>query len=237
MVLPVIIYFTMRFRLQARDSYRAVRVRLARINAFLNEHIMGMGIIQLFSREAREQRRFDELNRDHLDANLTALRSFADVPPDGRRHERGRRGRDPRLRRQPGAGWRRSASAWSWPSSSTRSVSSIRSRTWPRNTTSSRRRWRPPSASSACWMSRSRSQDPSSPARVERVRGEIEFRDVWFAYEPAASPGAEDWVLRGISFHIQPGESVALVGAHRRRQDLDHQPDHAVLRRRSGARY
>jgi ATP-binding cassette subfamily B protein len=55
-------------------------------------------------------------------------------------------------------------------------------------------------------------EDPPSPARLDRLRGEIEFRDVWFAYDPPAAPGQEDWVLRGVSFHIPAGESVAFVG-------------------------
>jgi ATP-binding cassette subfamily B protein len=80
-VMPGIIWFTGRFSARARESYRAVRVRLARLNAFLNEHIQGMGIVQLFGREAREYARFDALNRDHLAANMAALRSFASFFP------------------------------------------------------------------------------------------------------------------------------------------------------------
>jgi ATP-binding cassette subfamily B protein len=49
--------------------------------------------------------------------------------------------------------------------------------------------------------------DPEHPMPLGRVRGEVEFRDVWFAYNPG------DWVLKGINFHILPGESVAFVGA------------------------
>ncbi|MGH2502085.1 MAG: ABC transporter ATP-binding protein, partial [Ktedonobacterales bacterium] len=49
--------------------------------------------------------------------------------------------------------------------------------------------------------------DRPDPVKLEKVRGEVEFRDVWFAYNP------DEWVLRGISFHIAPGESVAVVGA------------------------
>jgi ATP-binding cassette subfamily B protein len=50
-------------------------------------------------------------------------------------------------------------------------------------------------------------RDPEDPVTVSQVRGKVEFRDVWFAYNP------DEWVLRGISFTIQPGESVAFVGA------------------------
>src|SRR5262249_35109659 len=47
---------------------------------------------------------------------------------------------------------------------------------------------------------------PEKPARVGRARGEIEFRDVWFAYKD------EDWILKDVSFTVRPGERVAFVG-------------------------
>jgi ATP-binding cassette subfamily B protein len=49
--------------------------------------------------------------------------------------------------------------------------------------------------------------DEADAVEVEHIRGEIEFRNVWFAYEP------DEWVLKGVSFHIKPGETVAFVGA------------------------
>ncbi len=57
------------FRVRARQSYRLIRERIARINAFLQEHISGMAIVQLFVREARTFREFDQLNDAHREAN------------------------------------------------------------------------------------------------------------------------------------------------------------------------
>ena len=53
---------------------------------------------------------------------------------------------------------------------------------------------------------------PESPQQLERPRGEIEFRNVWFAYTGGAEPKDEDWVLRDVSFRVSPGETLALVG-------------------------
>ncbi len=211
LVLPVIIYLTMRFRVRARDSYRAVRVRLARINAFLNEHIMGMGIIQLFGREAREQARFDGLNRDHLNASMAALRSFAMFHPTvGAMSAVAVAVIIAYGGAQALAGAVSVGLVVAFIQYAQRFFEPIEDLAEKYNIlqaamASSERIFR-------LLDEPVEVQDPPSPVRVDRVRGDIEFRDVWFAYEPAAAPGAEDWVLRGVSFHIRPGESVALVG-------------------------
>src|SRR6266576_1540415 len=57
--------------------YRDIRVRLARINSFLQDRLTGMRIVQLFGQEKREARRFDELNKAHLDANLRSITVYA----------------------------------------------------------------------------------------------------------------------------------------------------------------
>ena len=66
-----------RLSAKVRDSYRDIRTRLARINAYLQERITGMRVVQLFGRERDEARRFDELNRGHLDANLESITYYA----------------------------------------------------------------------------------------------------------------------------------------------------------------
>src|SRR5205085_3170160 len=67
-VIPFVYLVSHLFRNKVRTSYRDIRTRVARINAFLQERITGMRIVQLFGREEREAARFDELNRSHLDA-------------------------------------------------------------------------------------------------------------------------------------------------------------------------
>jgi ATP-binding cassette, subfamily B, multidrug efflux pump len=64
-IVPVLFAVAAYFRLRARDAYREVRRRLARLNAFLQESLQGMAVIQLFTREAHERRHFDRLNQDY----------------------------------------------------------------------------------------------------------------------------------------------------------------------------
>ncbi len=76
-VLPLIVIVTQWFRRNARESYRTVRIWIARINAFLQEHITGMSTVQLFRQEARTSARFDEVNRAHRDANVQSIFYYA----------------------------------------------------------------------------------------------------------------------------------------------------------------
>jgi ATP-binding cassette subfamily B protein len=76
-VLPLIVLVTQWFRRNVRELYRVVRVRVARINAFLQEHITGMSTVQLFRREPRSFARFDEINRAHRDANVESIFYYA----------------------------------------------------------------------------------------------------------------------------------------------------------------
>src|SRR5437764_1182295 len=75
--LPIIIALTFYFRRMMRESFRAVRIRLARINAYLNENMSGMAIVQLFTREPRAFSQFDELNTDLLEANRGQIRAMS----------------------------------------------------------------------------------------------------------------------------------------------------------------
>ena len=76
-VIPLVVLTSNIFRLRVRDSYREIRTRLARINAFLQERIAGIRVVQLFGRERMEADRFDALNRDHLHAHLRSIRVYA----------------------------------------------------------------------------------------------------------------------------------------------------------------
>jgi ATP-binding cassette, subfamily B, multidrug efflux pump len=76
-VLPLIVLVTQWFRRHARESYRTVRVWIARINAFLQEHITGMATVQLFGQEERSFRQFAATNRTHRDANVQSIFYYA----------------------------------------------------------------------------------------------------------------------------------------------------------------
>jgi ATP-binding cassette subfamily B multidrug efflux pump len=76
-VLPAVFFSAWLFRTKVRQAYRDIRLRLARINAFLQERISGMSVLQLFRLERPTMGRFDELNRDHLDAHLRSITYYA----------------------------------------------------------------------------------------------------------------------------------------------------------------
>jgi ATP-binding cassette subfamily B protein len=76
-VLPLIAILTQWFRVNVRESYRTVRTWIARINAFLQERITGMGTVQLYRREARDFEAFDDIDRAHRDANVQSIFYYA----------------------------------------------------------------------------------------------------------------------------------------------------------------
>jgi ATP-binding cassette, subfamily B, multidrug efflux pump len=76
-VLPFIIFATKIFRDTVRDSYRRIRIAIARINSYLQEHVSGMVVLQLFNRERRAYTRFSEINRSHMDAYKDAILAYA----------------------------------------------------------------------------------------------------------------------------------------------------------------
>ena len=76
-VIPLVWLTATVFRRQVREAFRDIRTRLARLNSFLQEHLSGMRLEQLFSREAAAARQFDRLNRDHLDAHLRSITVYA----------------------------------------------------------------------------------------------------------------------------------------------------------------
>jgi ATP-binding cassette, subfamily B, multidrug efflux pump len=76
-VIPFVLVTSYLFRTHVRQTYRDIRTRLARINAFLQERLTGLRVVQLFGREAHEAQRFDALNRVHLDAHLRSIRIYA----------------------------------------------------------------------------------------------------------------------------------------------------------------
>jgi len=76
-VLPLIVLATKIFRDKVRDSYRRIRTAIARINSYLQEHVSGMVVLQLFNRERKAYQRFSEINRSHMDAYKDAIMAYS----------------------------------------------------------------------------------------------------------------------------------------------------------------
>jgi ATP-binding cassette, subfamily B, multidrug efflux pump len=206
-VLPLIVMVTQWFRRNARESYRTVRLWIARINAFLQEHITGMSTVQLFRQEARMSSRFDEVNRQHRDANVTSIFYYAVFYP---------------AIEVIGA----LASAliiWfggGWTLQNTLTLGSLVA-----FLQYSQRFFRPISDMSEKFNVLQAAMASSerifklldTPVRIQstlevraheaRSRGSITFDDVSFAYNET------DYVLRHVSFAVEPGERVGIVGA------------------------
>jgi len=217
-VLPLIVILTLIFRIKVRRSFRDIRVRLARMNGFLNENLSGMSTVQALNREARNYAEFQDINAGHRDANLVAVRYNALLFP---------------VLELVGAlavslivwyGGRQVM--WTGITLGTlvaflqytqrffRPISDLSEKygTLQQAMASSERVFEllDTPADPAVAAPATASTAASTPAIVPapaRVRGEIEFDGVWFAYRD------EDWVLRDVSFRLAPGEKVALVGA------------------------
>jgi ATP-binding cassette subfamily B protein len=76
-VLPFILWTAHWFRTNVRESYRRVRGLVARLNAFLQEHLTGMSVVQVFNQEERTSRRFEAINREHRDVNIASIFYYA----------------------------------------------------------------------------------------------------------------------------------------------------------------
>ena len=212
-VIPVMALAAQVFRVRVREAYRAIRVRLARINAFLQEHLSGMRIVQLFGRQDWTARRHEEINRAHLDAHLVSITVYAVFFPVievlmsvalatlllygggrvlGHTVTIGVLAAFFQLTRRFFQPLQDIADKFNIVQSAM---------------ASSERVFRLLDEAETV-------RDAERPARLPvPPRGEVVFEDVWFRY-PSRAPRGEDegWVLRGVSFAARPGEKVALVG-------------------------
>ena len=227
-VLPLIGLTTWWFRKNARESYRQVRGLVARLNAFLQEHITGMSVVQLFVQERRIFDRFEAINRSHRDVNVRSIFFYAVFYPVIELLA----AISSALVIWVGGGW-----ALDGVVSIGVLVAFL---------LYSRRFFQPISDLSEKFNIFQAAMAASerifalldtpvaivSPARPREAaidhrlrRGRIEFDHVWFAYNN------EDFVLRDVSFTIEPGQRVGVVGATGAGKiDVD-QPAAQVLRR------
>ena len=75
-VMPLVVLATIQFRRSASQSYRRIRVAIAKINAYLQEHVAGIAVLQLFNREERSKREFEKINRDHMLAFKDSITAY-----------------------------------------------------------------------------------------------------------------------------------------------------------------
>src|SRR5687767_6006706 len=222
-ITPFIVVVSIWFRRGARITYRAVRARIAAINAFLQEHISGMATVQLFNREEREAAKFDELNSRHRDANIDSIFYYAVFYPvieliqtigialivwyGGGEVIRGTMSLGVLVAFfQYAQRFYEPISDLSEKYNILQAAMAASERIFklldtPVEIASPAAAHRPvavagPPAGTAA----------PAPPRPRVVRGAIELDHVWFEYNPGEP------VLRDVSFRVEPGQSVAVVG-------------------------
>ncbi len=210
-VLPLLFYGTFLFRKKAREAYREVRIQIARINTFMQEHITGMMVDQVFNREAKSYQQFDGINAAHRDANIKSIFYYALFYP----------GVD-----LIGAF---AVGLILWYAGVEAIGGSVTIGTVMAFLQFNEMFWRPirdlsekynimqtAMASSERLFKllddRTLIKDTHAPVPFDTVRGDIEFRNVWFAYNPGTTDADTEWILKNISFTISAGETAAFVG-------------------------
>jgi len=204
--LPVLAALTAYFRGIMRESFRSIRIRLARVNVYLNETLSGMAIVQLFTRERETFDQFDRLNRDLLVANQGQVRAMAVFQPT----VNFTRASMSAVLFVVGASWILSGELtigtlvafWQLLNQFFQPILDLSEKynIMQAAMASSERIF-------SLLDTEATIVDPPSPVLLPHVRGEIRFDKVSFAYNEG------DWVLRDVNFTITAGESVAIVGA------------------------
>ena len=209
--LPLMIVLTYFFRNKVRDANRRIRTAIARINGFLQEHVSGMAVVQLFNRERKSQRQFAELNRIHMVAYKDAIDAFAFFYPaveflsmlgvallywiGGVRVINGT------LEIGVLVAFMIYAQRFFRPIQDLSEKFNILQSAM--------------AASERIFKLLDEPVTIVSPERIHSLpapRGEIEFRNVWFAYHGGGTPKEDEWVLRDVSFRVEPGQTLAIVG-------------------------
>ena len=206
-VIPLVWLTAAIFRRRVRDAFRDIRYRLARLNAFLQERLSGMRVVQLFGREVDSARRFGELNREHLAAHLRSITVYAIFFPVVEVLTAvamalllwygGLRVLDDTLTVGVLAAFIQYTRRFFQPLQDLSEKFNLLQSAMA----SSERVF-------ALLDEPVTVPEPVHPARLPHpARGEVRFEGVWFRYSPDGP-----WVLRDISFAAHPGRTLALVG-------------------------
>jgi len=216
-VIPLVVLVSHQFRTRVRESYRDIRTWLARINAFLQERLTGMRVVQVFGREQDEAARFDVLNRAHLDANLKSITIYALYFPAIEILT------SVALASLIVAGASRVHAGTLTVGVVAAFLQLVRRFFQPLQDLSDKYNTLQTAMASSERIFRLLDTEPWIDAPHEAVAVaeppravEVTFDDVWFSYgaRPGEAEGTTppDWVLRGVSFTVRPGETLAIVG-------------------------
>ena len=210
LTVPLLFAATTWFRRGARRGYDLVRTRIARINAFLQEHFAGAQTVQIFNAEIKSLRTFNRINDEYRRANIDTIFYYAVFFPlvdligavgialiiwyGGYRV----------MQNTPGYTLLTLGALVAFIQYSQALFQPIRDISDKYNVlqaavVASHRIFRTLDLPIAILT-------PEKPLKADRARGRIEFQNVWFAYND------EDWVLKDVSFTVEPGQSIALVG-------------------------
>ena len=210
-VLPGILIVTFIFRHYVREANRKIRTAIARINAFLQEYISGMHVVQLFNREHKAMQEFERRNKDNMLAWRDAILAYALFYPAVEFLSFA------------------TIALIFWTGGIRILHGGLTLGVLTAFTMYAQRFFRPiqdlsekfnilQSAMAASERIFKLLDEPvtiesaADAQRLTAARGEIEFRNVWFSYRNVAEPADEDWVLRDVSFRISPGQTFAIVG-------------------------
>jgi ATP-binding cassette subfamily B protein len=206
-VIPLVWLTARIFRRRVRQAFGDIRVRLARLNAFLQERLSGMRVVQLFGREEDTARRFGVLNRDHLEAHLRSITIYAVFFPAVEVLTAvamalllwygGLRVLDSTLTVGVLAAFIQYTRRFFQPLQDLSEKFNLLQSA----IASSERIF-------ALLDEPVTVREPDAPVALPRpVRGAVRFENVWFRYSPTGP-----WVLRDVSFSASPGQTIALVG-------------------------
>ncbi|ABC45245.1 ABC transporter, ATP-binding protein, MsbA family [Salinibacter ruber DSM 13855] len=212
LVMPLMVWVTFWFRRNVREQYRETRKQMARINSFIQEHVTGMHIVQLFNREDEEEDRFEGINDKHRAAHLHTIFYYAIFWPSI----------------EFISNLALAAVLW-FGGFRALGGSALTLGVLVAFIQYARQFFRPIRDLSNQYDTLQKAmagaervfslldtdesiEAPSAPVELDAVEGTIEFKNVWFAYEEDDA-GTPDWVLEDVSFRVEPGEMAALVGA------------------------
>ncbi len=205
-VIPVLVYSTFLFRKKVRQNYRDIRFHLARLNSYMQEHIVGMSVVQVFNKRNEEFNKFKEINRNYRDVNIQSILYYAIFYPAVELISAIAvgliiwYGGGQVIQNQISLGVL--FAFIQYTEMFFRPVRDLAEKYNILQTgmASSERIFK-------LLDNKTFISDPQNPIQLNNIKGKVEFQNVWFAYND------EDYVLQDISFVINAGETVAIVGA------------------------